>query len=139
MSYVYAICTAMNIQTGELFFTDSAAHQILLMLRHDYTLEGHLFRIRIGGKGCRGFTYETGLDYKRDNDFVGRQHFSLLKEDLLYLLDPFTKFYLKNGRIDYLLNPETQEEGFIVINHDEHDYVGKFFKDEELAPSHLEI
>ena len=45
----------------KLQVSGAAIQQIKLMLEHDYTLKGKIFRIKIGGKGCGGFTYQTGF------------------------------------------------------------------------------
>lgn len=117
--------------------TRAAANQIILMKEHDFTLEGMLFRIKIGGKGCDGFTYDTGfsaplvdditLNYQVDNDC-----------SFQILIDPFAAHYCKNAELDFLLNPKNNEDGFVFLNHNEHLYVGKFFKDQELVPQHLD-
>lgn len=117
----------------ELFCTDAALEQIILIKQNDYTLTNEEFRIRIGGKGCTGFTYETGFDFPRPEDLSIEKHL-VGTERVKILLDSFTAFYLRTAQLDYLLNPETNEDGFVVINHDEHRYVGKFFKDESLTP-----
>ena len=51
----------ITAQDIKIFVTDSAVRQIQLMQENDYTLEGHSFRIKIGGKGCEGFTHDPRL------------------------------------------------------------------------------
>ena len=62
-----------------LFVSDSAVRQIQLMQDHDYTLEGLLFRIKIGGKGCGGFTYDTGFSEHHTDDLKIEKSFHLIK------------------------------------------------------------
>ncbi|MCO4755071.1 MAG: hypothetical protein KC478_11360, partial [Bacteriovoracaceae bacterium] len=50
------------------------------------------------------------------------------------ILDPFTAHYCKEGSLDFLLNPKSNEDGFVFINFNEEKYHGKFFKDESMAP-----
>ena len=123
--------TASDIK---LFVTDSAVRQIQLMQENDYTLEGLLFRIKIGGKGCGGFTYDTGFSEKHPDDLVINQHYSLINYNLTILMDPFTAFYTQELTLDYLLDTTNNEEGFIVTNAADGQHRGKFFKDESRLP-----
>ena len=123
--------TASDIK---LFLTDSAVRQIQLMLENDYTLEGHSFRIKIGGKGCEGFTYDTGFSELHADDLVIKQSFPLINFELTVLIDPFTAFYTQEVTLDYLLDTSNNDEGFIVNNAADGQHRGKFFKDESLLP-----
>jgi iron-sulfur cluster insertion protein len=123
--------TASDIK---LFVTDSAVRQIQLMQENDYTLEGHSFRIKIGGKGCEGFTYDTGFSEFHADDLVIKQSYPLIGFDLTVLIDPFTAFYTQEVTLDYLLDTSNNEEGFIVNNAADGQHRGKFFKDESLLP-----
>lgn len=108
--------------------SSSAIEQIKLMLEHDYTLKGLTFRIKIGGKGCGGFTYQTGFSEADKDDlkiFVG---------DLEILVDPFTAHYINGGNLDYKFDPKNFEDGFVLNNPREKDYAGKFFKDTSKLP-----
>lgn len=118
----------------KLFVTDSAIRQIKLMQENDYTLEGLEFRIKIGGKGCGGFTYETGFSEKHQDDLVIKQMIPLIKYELKVLMDPFTAFYTQEATLDYLLDTANNEEGFVITNSAEGDHKGKFFKDESKLP-----
>lgn len=109
----------------------AAYEQIKLIMAHDYTLEGLFFRLKIGGKGCDGFTYETGFSEKQDDDILYNH------QDLTILLDPFTAHYAAQGHLDYLLNTQTHEDGFIFVNANEDKHQGKFFKDAP-PPIHLD-
>lgn len=111
-----------------LDITPAALTQIQLLQQHDYTLEGMSFRIKIGGKGCGGFTYETGFSEPRSDDLT------LTVQGVTVLMDPFTAFYTKTATLDFALEIETGDEGFIVDNQAGDLYKGKFFKDTSLVP-----
>lgn len=117
-----------------LFITDSAIRQIQLIEKNDYTLEGHSFRIKISGKGCDGFTYTTGFSQKQTDDLVIKRDVPLISYQLIILMDPFTAYYSQEVTVDYLLNPETNEEGFIITNAQQLEHRGKFFKDTSKLP-----
>jgi iron-sulfur cluster insertion protein len=118
----------------KLFVTDSAVRQIQVMQENDYTLEGHSFRIKIGGKGCEGFTYDTGFSEQHADDLVIKQDFPIINFQLTILIDPFTAFYTQELTLDYLLDTTNNEEGFIVNNAADGQHRGKFFKDEAKLP-----
>lgn len=118
----------------KLFVTDSAIRQIQLMQYNDYTLEGLSFRIKIGGKGCGGFTYDTGFSEYHADDLVIEKDISLINFKLKILMDPFTAFYTQEATLDYLLETGTNEEGFVINNASEGQHRGKFFKDESKLP-----
>jgi Fe-S cluster assembly iron-binding protein IscA len=119
----------MKIPT--LHISQEAQEQIRLLKRHDYTLKGLEFRIKIGGKGCGGFTYETGFSEKLPDDVI------LTQEDIIILMDPFTAHYTQEASLDYKLDPTADEDGFILDNHAGQKYAGKFFKDSTLLPPDL--
>lgn len=118
----------------KLFVTDSAVRQIQLMQDNDYTLEGLLFRIKIGGKGCGGFTYDTGFSEFHQDDLVIEQDFTQIGFHLKILIDPFTAFYTQEATLDYLLDTGSNEEGFVITNASEGSHKGKFFKDTSKLP-----
>lgn len=118
----------------KMFVTDSAVRQIQLMQQHDYTLEGLQFRIKIGGKGCGGFTYDTGFSEFHPDDLVLEKSYPLINMELKILIDPFTAYYTQDFTLDYLLDPASNEEGFIVTNAADGEHKGKFFKDESKLP-----
>jgi Fe-S cluster assembly iron-binding protein IscA len=121
----------------KLFVTDSAVRQIQVMQENDYTLEGLCFRIKIGGKGCEGFTYDTGFSEKHTDDLVLVKNYPLINFDLTILMDPFTAFYTQELTLDYLLDTSNNQEGFIVNNAADGQHRGKFFKDESRLPPWL--
>ena len=112
--------------------------QIKLILEQDFTLEDHFFRIKIDGKGCNGFKYACGFTPREEGDIQHSFIHPTLDDQIFYLMDSFTDYYLKQGEVDYLLNTETHEEGFIITNFDEKKYFGKFFKNQEMVPHHLQ-
>lgn len=112
--------------------TQAAFNQILLIEQNDYTNDGLFFRLKIGGKGCDGFTYETGFSAKLDDD-ISLDFFSQ-DQSLTVIIDPFTAYYCKEGQLDFLLNPKNNQDGFVFINDNEQNYAGKFFKDESMVP-----
>lgn len=118
----------------KLFVSDSAVRQIQLMQENDYTLDGLSFRIKIGGKGCGGFTYDTGFSEFHQDDLVIEKDYPLINFKLKVLIDPFTAFYTMDSTLDYLLDPANNEEGFVVTNAADGDHKGKFFKDESKLP-----
>jgi Fe-S cluster assembly iron-binding protein IscA len=118
----------------ELLITDSAVRQIQLMQENDYTLEGLSFRIKIGGKGCGGFTYDTGFSERHEDDLVITKKYPLINAELTILMDPFTAFYTQAATLDYLLDTSSNEEGFVVNNAAEGQHKGKFYKDESKLP-----
>jgi len=115
-------------QLPDIELTDSALQQIKLIQQLDYTLSGLSFRVKIGGKGCGGFTYETGFSEKLSDDLV------LNCAGVEILMDPFTAHYSQQCRIDFRLDPEANDEGFVVENFAGDRYRGKFFKDPTLLP-----
>jgi Fe-S cluster assembly iron-binding protein IscA len=124
----------LNASDIKLFVTDSAVRQIQLMQEHDYTLEGLSFRIKIGGKGCEGFTYDTGFSEPHSDDLVIMKHYPLINFELKVLIDPFTAYYTQESTLDYMLDTSNNEEGFIVTNAADGEHRGKFFKDESKLP-----
>lgn len=124
----------LTAQDIKLFITDSAIRQIKLMQDNDYTLKGLEFRIKIGGKGCGGFTYDTGFSENHPDDLIIKQQVPLINFELRILIDPFTAFYTQEATLDYLLDTANNEEGFVVSNAQEGAHRGKFFKDESKLP-----
>ncbi len=118
----------------QLLITDSAVRQIQLMQENDYTLEGLSFRIKIGGKGCGGFTYDTGFSERHSDDFIIVKKYPLINAELTILMDPFTAFYTQESTLDYLLEPASNEEGFVLTNAQDGQHKGKFYKDETKLP-----
>lgn len=120
----------------QINITRAAANQIQLIYQNDFTIEGMSFRIKIGGKGCDGFTYDTGFSLPLEDDLVLEYKFE--ENKVKVIIDPFTAHYCQEAELDYLLNPNNNEDGFVFLNKNEHLYAGKFFKDESLVPKHLD-
>ncbi len=125
---------AISSSDIQLLITDSAVRQIQLMQENDYTLEGLSFRIKIGGKGCGGFTYDTGFSEKHEDDLVVIKKYPMIGCELTILIDPFTAFYTQDATLDYLLDMTSNEEGFVLTNAADGDHKGKFYKDESKLP-----
>ncbi|MES2527160.1 MAG: hypothetical protein V4598_08725 [Bdellovibrionota bacterium] len=125
---------ALSPSDIQLLITDSAVRQIQLMQDNDYTLEGLSFRIKIGGKGCGGFTYDTGFSEKHEDDLIIKKKYPLIKAEIIVLMDPFTAFYTQEATLDYLLDTSSNEEGFIINNAADGQHAGKFYKDESKLP-----
>ena len=123
-------------KTPKLTISDAAFQQILLIQRHDYTLTGMSFRVKIGGKGCNGFTYESGFSAKSPEDVIIRHTAVSLESqqnaEIEILMDPFTAFYGQVMSLDYVQSAD--EEGFKITNHNEGLYQGKFYKDTSMVP-----
>ncbi len=124
----------ITAQDIKLFLTDSAIRQIQLIQENDYTLEGLSFRIKIGGKGCGGFTYDTGFSETYPDDLFIERDFPQIKFHLKILMDPFTAFYTQESTLDYLLDTGNNEEGFVLTNAADGAHKGKFFKDTSKLP-----
>jgi iron-sulfur cluster assembly accessory protein len=116
------------MQTPQLKVTESALLQIKLIQQHDYTLSDLTFRIKIGGKGCGGFTYETGFSEKRSDDVI------IEMNDCVILMDPFTAFYTQDAELDFAVDSKNNEDGFVIHNNAGNLYAGKFYKDTTLIP-----
>jgi Fe-S cluster assembly iron-binding protein IscA len=116
------------METPQLELTPRAQDQIRLIKLNDYTLSELDFRIKIGGKGCGGFTYETGFSERRSDDLI------LNIDECVILMDPFTAFYTQNSKLDFKVDMTLNEDGFVVENFAGQKYAGKFFKDTTLVP-----
>lgn len=109
--------------------SDAAIAQAKLILENDFNLEGHIFRIKIDGKGCGGFDYALGFTLPEKDDL------ELAVTDSFHIhIDPFTAYYARTGVIEYIFDPSQDIEGFAYINPDEKKFRGKFFKNEEMVP-----
>ena len=95
--------TIIQASDIQLFVTDSAVRQIQLMQENDYTLDGLFFRIKIGGKGCGGFTYDTGFSERHPDDLVITKTYDLINYTLTVLIDPFTAYYTQESTLDLSL------------------------------------
>ena len=126
----------MTTAMPNIHLTERAVAQIKLILENDFTLEGQSLRIHISGKECDGFTYSIGFQKPIENDIsiscpeIGEGHF--------LIMDPFSAFYLKEVTVDFVQDFEKDLEGFVVTNHKQEDYHGKFWrKDTNKIPTDL--
>lgn len=118
----------ISVEQLNIEMTELAAKQLGNIIENDYTLEGLVFRLKIKGKECHGFTYALGFTTPHADDLVYKT------QNMTIHIDPFTAFYCRDGLIEYLFDLETDEEGFFFENKNEKQYRGKFFKNEALAP-----
>ncbi len=118
----------MSIPELKVEVTKKAIDQINLMFEHDFTLKGKVFRIKIGGKGCGGFTYQTGFSETDSDDL------KIELENLTIHVDQFTAHYINGSTLDYQFDPKNHEDGFVLTNPREKEFAGKFFKDTSKLP-----
>jgi len=103
-------------------FSPQALNQIKVMKANDYTLEGKNLRVQIGGKGCSGFSYQFGFDGHKENDI------EIQSCGFKIYMQPFSAYFCQNISIDYLISDDLEADGFSIVNHDQKDFEGKFFK-----------
>ena len=126
----------MTTPRPDIHLTESAISQIKLILENDYTLKGQSLRIHISGKECDGFTYSVGFQNPIENDlYVPCPE---LGEEQSIIMDPFSAFYLQKVTLDFVQDFEKDLEGFVVTNHKQDDFQGKFWrKDADKIPTDL--
>lgn len=134
-----------KVSRPKVEFTAKALTQLALILKNDFTLAGKYLRLLISGKGCDGFTYSIGFtDFETDDLMVPlnnptkviNHHFN--RDEFFIAIDPFTAFYLQNAQVDYVEDFVNDNEGFKVVNLDQGQYKGKFWrKDEQKIPQTL--
>jgi iron-sulfur cluster insertion protein len=107
-------------------FTERAVDEVELIIKNDFTLEGKHFRISISGKGCDGFDYSAGFSKEAPKDskieIIGKD------KKFFVLLDPFASYYLKNVLVEFVQDFTQDAEGFIIRNHDQKEFHGKFWR-----------
>lgn len=118
----------VKIDEINIEMTELAAKQLKLIIENDYTIEDKIFRLKIDGKECHGFTYALGFTDPHQDDLVYRV------QGIDIRLDPFTAFYCKQGVIEYLFDMDENREGFYFTNQNENQYRGKFFKNLDKVP-----
>ncbi len=109
-----------------VYFTERAQEQLELILNNDFTLAGKYFRILVSGKGCDGFTYSAGFTDIKDDDFQVKIENG--DGEITILLDPFAAFYLQETSVDFIQDFEKDIEGFVITNHLQKKYSGKFWR-----------
>ena len=110
-----------KVEIPEVSISPEAIDQLNLIHQNDYTIEGKLFRVFIKGKGCEGFIYDTIFDMPTTNDL------KLEFKGIQVLMDPFSAFFLSDFGIDYIFDPINELEGFVVTNHNQDKFTGKFW------------
>jgi iron-sulfur cluster insertion protein len=116
------------ILAPKIEFTPSALEQIKLIVDNDFTLRGLYFRILISGKGCDGFTYSTGFTEFNSEDFIVQIE-NNKNLDFSVLIDPFASFYLQDTMVDFVQDFENDTEGFVVLNKNQKQFAGKFWRE----------
>ncbi|MGZ3788705.1 MAG: HesB/IscA family protein [Bacteriovorax sp.] len=109
-----------------IMFTERALSQLKLIIENDFTLAGKYFRIVVSGKGCEGFTYAAGFTDLHDEDFQIR--IANTDEEFYVIVDPFAAFYLQEASVDFVQDFEQDAEGFVIVNHAQGEFKGKFWK-----------
>jgi len=118
------------VNEPHLTLSKSALSQITLIAENDFTLKDKSLRIQITGKGCHGFDYSIGFTNHHSDDFKIK-----IKNGLAVLIDPFTAFYLQKAYLDFQLDVETGDEGFILSAENADHFAGKFWrKDDKKVP-----
>jgi Fe-S cluster assembly iron-binding protein IscA len=113
--------------------TTDAFNQIKLIQDNDYTIQDQVFRLKIDGKGCNGFDYALGFTEAHPDDL--KYTFNQGDSAITFNIDPFTAYYCKLGKVDYISNVKKMVEGFHFENLNEKDHRGKFFKNESKVPT----
>lgn len=110
-----------------IMFTKRALLQLKLIIDNDFTLAGKYFRILVSGKGCDGFTYAAGFtDFQAEDFLVNIANSDL---DIQIVIDPFAAFYLQEASVDFIQDFNLDSEGFVIINHGQKNFKGKFWKE----------
>lgn len=113
-------------------FTQMAISQLKLILENDYTLEDQFLRLMVATKGCDGFSYNVGFTERMQDDFLVPV---MNAPELQVLVDPFAAYYTREMTVDYVQDFEENIEGFLVVNHHQTEFHGKFWRGKkELTP-----
>lgn len=123
----------MKQYQGHLEISKEALIQIYSIKNNDYTLAECEFRIRIDGKGCAGFTYDMGFSPMLSDDHC-LEIPTKTRDPLRVIMDPFTAHYVQTAHLDFKMNEDENDIGFVLTNFNEKTYEGKFFEDESLLP-----
>jgi len=126
-----------HINPPTIQLTKAALEQLTLIFENDFTLEGKVLRLQISGKGCDGFEYSVGFTEKREKDFLIKM--DQVSPSFLVALDSFAAFYLQEATVDFFQDFENDLEGFLIHNHNQKKYSGKFWRENpELVPPTLD-
>lgn len=122
-----------DIPTPEVIFSELAFSQLELIIENDLTLKGKYLRLLISGKGCDGFSYSVGFtDWNDDDLMISIKTAKRPQIDTIQIImDPFTAFYLQKCSVDYIQDFANNNEGFVVTNHNQDTFAGKFWRKDE--------
>lgn len=109
-----------------IMFTERGLSQLKLIIENDFTLAGKYFRIVVSGKGCEGFTYAAGFTDLNEDDFQVR--IANTNDEIFIVIDPFAAFYLQEASVDFVQDFEQDAEGFVIVNHSQGEFKGKFWR-----------
>lgn len=118
----------VDLSEIEIEVTPEATAQVKLIAEHDYTVKDQVFRLKVDGKGCGGFDYALGFTPAEKDDLI------YIVDEVPIHIDPFTAYYSKQGKLEYIVDFDNDQEGFFFTNYNEKKYRGKFFKDESMVP-----
>jgi iron-sulfur cluster insertion protein len=124
-----------KVKIPTILFTSRAMTELKLIIENDFTLAGKYFRLVISGKGCDGFTYSAGFTDLTDEDLMikvesleSKKLMTKAEDELFVLVDPFAAFYLSEVTVDFVQDLEKGHEGFVITNHHQKEFQGKFWK-----------
>lgn len=121
-----------KVKAPTVEFTETAISQLRLILENDHTLKDKHLRLLVATKGCDGFSYNVGFTEQNKDDFLVEV---MNAPDLKVLVDPFAAYYGEEMSVDYIQDFEENIEGFLVVNHHQKDFHGKFWRGKpELTP-----
>ncbi len=112
--------------------TQRAFEQLQLIMQNDFTLLGKWPRIVIAGKGCDGFNYSLGFTDLEEQDLrIELKNENGAGLDFEIIMDPFTAFYMQETLLDYVVNEETNQDGFTITNKRQKEFHGKFWREDQ--------
>lgn len=126
MAFKQNVINKDQILPPTVMFTQRALDQLKLIIENDFTLAGKYFRLLVSGKGCEGFTYSAGFTDLQDDDFEIK--IKNTDEDIRVIIDPFAAFYMQECSVDFIQDFTQDAEGFVITNHSQSEFKGKFWK-----------
>jgi Fe-S cluster assembly iron-binding protein IscA len=80
-----------------------------------------------------GEKFYFGFTDLNEDDFQVR--IANIEEEIYVIVDPFAAFYLQEASVDFVQDFEQDAEGFVIVNHAQSEFRGKFWKSSpEKAP-----
>ena len=134
MAFQQGEVDSTKIDSPELGLTVRARQQLDLIWENDYTIQDKVLRLAIQGKGCDGFNYAVYFEHAKTGDI---QCVAWNQKDLSFPIvsDSFTAYYLQEATLDFIQDPDQEIEGFVVINHNQDKFKGKFWRSKpDLTP-----